>query len=350
MGAPVVESASSAIETSTSGTTITVSTPAGTTAGDLLVAQVSQSRSRLGTSAPAGWELLWADTDPAAVDARMVSTLYYKVAGSSEPADHTFTQVDDDGRIVAGIVRISGFDPADPFDGEVGRTFIPPLTGGDNIEAPSVPVSGPDRLVLRMFFAVRTGTITMPGGLTQSYYQPSPTSGRPSTIAGWENVSSVPTGAVTATMSNFTAGDARVGYTLAINPADGGEPTEPEPPWTLTTNVVGNGTVAKDPDTADYADDTNVQVTAVPASGWVFVGWSGDLAGDANPATVTMDGDKTVTATFVEAPPIGTPANPSVVFDRIEAGRVYFELSADTVDGADHYQGEGRIRAGTDDA
>ncbi|HHN93981.1 MAG TPA: PKD domain-containing protein, partial [Anaerolineae bacterium] len=34
------------------------------------------------------------------------------------------------------------------------------------------------------------------------------------------------------------------------------------------------------------------------APGWTFSGWSGDLNGSTNPVTLTMDGDKEVTATF----------------------------------------------------
>jgi hypothetical protein len=37
---------------------------------------------------------------------------------------------------------------------------------------------------------------------------------------------------------------------------------------------------------------------AVPNKNYVFVGGSGDLTGNINPAIIVMDGDKTVTATF----------------------------------------------------
>jgi uncharacterized repeat protein (TIGR02543 family) len=33
---------------------------------------------------------------------------------------------------------------------------------------------------------------------------------------------------------------------------------------------------------------------------WSFTGWSGDLTGATNPQNLTMDGDKTITATFTE--------------------------------------------------
>ncbi len=71
--------------------------------------------------------------------------------------------------------------------------------------------------------------------------------------------------------------------------------------YTLTVNVVGAGcTVTKSPDQATYTYGTNVQLTPIAASGYTFSGWSGDLTGAANPASITMDGDKTVTATFTQ--------------------------------------------------
>ncbi|MEZ4620970.1 MAG: InlB B-repeat-containing protein [Caldilineaceae bacterium] len=66
----------------------------------------------------------------------------------------------------------------------------------------------------------------------------------------------------------------------------------------LTINVTGSGTVSKAPDKTEYADGDVVTLTAVPAEGWAFVGWSGDLSGNANGASITLDSDKTVTANF----------------------------------------------------
>jgi uncharacterized repeat protein (TIGR02543 family) len=45
-----------------------------------------------------------------------------------------------------------------------------------------------------------------------------------------------------------------------------------------------------------------VELTAVPAAGWMFDGWSGDAAGTANPISLTLDGDAVVTANFAEIP------------------------------------------------
>ncbi len=68
--------------------------------------------------------------------------------------------------------------------------------------------------------------------------------------------------------------------------------------YTLTVNVVGNGTVSKNPDQATYHYGDVVQLTPNAATGWTFSVWGGDASGSANPLSVTMTGNKTITATF----------------------------------------------------
>jgi Leucine-rich repeat (LRR) protein len=58
------------------------------------------------------------------------------------------------------------------------------------------------------------------------------------------------------------------------------------------------GNVIKSPDQAQYSSGTVVTLTAVSAVGYAFGHWEGDAAGTANPTTVTMNADKTVTAVF----------------------------------------------------
>ncbi len=81
---------------------------------------------------------------------------------------------------------------------------------------------------------------------------------------------------------------------------------KPEVFYTLTINAE-NGTVTANPqsETGKYAKDTNVELTANPAAGWVFSKWvinGTDVTG--NPTTVKMDADKVVTAVFEEIPPV----------------------------------------------
>ncbi|WMN10674.1 InlB B-repeat-containing protein [Marivirga salinae] len=68
---------------------------------------------------------------------------------------------------------------------------------------------------------------------------------------------------------------------------------------TLSLNAT-NGSITPDvaPTNGTYDDGTVVELTAVPDAGFVFDGWSGDASGTTNPISVTLDADKTVTATF----------------------------------------------------
>jgi hypothetical protein len=68
--------------------------------------------------------------------------------------------------------------------------------------------------------------------------------------------------------------------------------------YLLATSVVGGGSITKAPSYLSYNPGTLVELTAVPDSGWAFQQWSGDLTGSANPDTLLMDGDKSVTAHF----------------------------------------------------
>ncbi len=59
-----------------------------------------------------------------------------------------------------------------------------------------------------------------------------------------------------------------------------------------------NGTITKNSDKAVYIDGEKVTLTAVPNDGYKFVGWNGDAAGNEPVITVTMDGNKNITALF----------------------------------------------------
>jgi len=67
--------------------------------------------------------------------------------------------------------------------------------------------------------------------------------------------------------------------------------------FALTVNAT-NGTVAKSPDAAKYDSAKVVSLTATPAKGYMFDSWSGAITGTTNPASVTMNAAKTVTANF----------------------------------------------------
>ena len=70
--------------------------------------------------------------------------------------------------------------------------------------------------------------------------------------------------------------------------------------YTLTVNVVGNGSVTANPSQATYAYNDTVQLTPVAATGWNFSGWNGDVNSTDNPLTVCTDSNMTLTALFVQ--------------------------------------------------
>jgi uncharacterized repeat protein (TIGR02543 family) len=73
--------------------------------------------------------------------------------------------------------------------------------------------------------------------------------------------------------------------------------------FTLTVGVSGSGAVQRNPNQATYTCGSSVTLTAVPASGWAFSGWSGDLSGNQNPVTLTLNAARSVQATFSAATP-----------------------------------------------
>ena len=77
------------------------------------------------------------------------------------------------------------------------------------------------------------------------------------------------------------------------------------PTYTLTSSAT-NGSIALNPPGGVYPTGTVVTVTATPNAGYTFSHWSGDLSGTNNPATLTMTGNKTVTANFTLLPAVRT--------------------------------------------
>ncbi len=76
----------------------------------------------------------------------------------------------------------------------------------------------------------------------------------------------------------------------------------PPPQYNLTANKIGSGTVTLSPAGGVYNENTKVHLTATPAQDYEFTGWSGDLSGVSSLDSLTMDGNKTVTATFAQVP------------------------------------------------
>ena len=77
--------------------------------------------------------------------------------------------------------------------------------------------------------------------------------------------------------------------------------------YSLTVNISpsAGGSVSRSPNNTTYTAGTVVTLTATPASGYTFSGWSGGASGTSSTTTVTMNANQTVTATFTAS--TGTP-------------------------------------------
>ncbi|MCP4202860.1 MAG: CSLREA domain-containing protein [bacterium] len=103
---------------------------------------------------------------------------------------------------------------------------------------------------------------------------------------------------------------------------------------TLTVSVEGSGHVASSPAGIDcgtdcseaYAFGTVVALTATPAAGSAFGGWSGDA--DCADGTVTLDADITCTASFAGSSPIVTILSPNGGSTFAEDSQVAFAATA----------------------
>src|SRR5215213_8130358 len=95
------------------------------------------------------------------------------------------------------------------------------------------------------------------------------------------------------------------------------------PSYTLNVNVSGGGSVS--PPGGTFLSGTSVQLTATASNGWMFDHWSGDIAGSANPYSLTMNANKSVNAVFVQPVTISAPPqNVSVA----EGGTANFSVTA----------------------
>lgn len=70
--------------------------------------------------------------------------------------------------------------------------------------------------------------------------------------------------------------------------------------YSITTQSVGMGMIALNPQKSGYTYGETVEVSVAPMAGWYFDHWEGDLSGSETKKTITVNGNKSVTAFFGE--------------------------------------------------
>jgi hypothetical protein len=135
--------------TTGNGTSVTVTKPSGTAQNDLLLAFFTSNSQNC--TPPTGFTEI---SDDVTEVFRM--QIFYKIAGSSEPSNYTFS-VNSDAPIVCSVVALRGIDTSDPIDidPEVNAT-----TGNQAEPYTSPSVSGGDGGRLVFFRAARRKNTT----------------------------------------------------------------------------------------------------------------------------------------------------------------------------------------------
>jgi uncharacterized protein (TIGR03437 family) len=225
-----------------------------------------------------------------------------------------------------------------PKDGFTFSNWSGDLTGSDN---PAFVLMTQARNVTANFsactFAISPGAIriSQSGGVGEITI---------TTPAACSWTAWTPTSWIMLPVMTHGTGSGKFRYTISASPDDSvrtgvinvagqaievrqGTPAQPEAQLTLQANPAALGSVTANPSSAGgyYTKGTTVQLTAAAKPGQWFSGWSGDLAGAANPASVTLNSNLSITANFS---PCAYTLNPSTILVAAAGGSAVLNVSA----------------------
>jgi polygalacturonase len=220
----------------------------------------------------------------------MVQSQLFYLLDSELPAAGTYTvQVNLTGTIggiSAGAVSLAGVSQGPPEAVTTNKN-----TSGANLISTSITTLTNNAWVVDVLEDGDTATLTANTGQTLQ----------------WQAEAALGT-AGSSTEAVATAGPVSLGWSANANrlvqslaafpPATSIVPAT----YTLTTSAAGgSGTVSANPGLTNYPTGTGVLLTATPATGFAFAGWTGDYASSANPLPITMTANHTVVANFTTA-------------------------------------------------
>ena len=190
--------------------------------------------------------------------------------------------------IVAGAANFAGVDQTTPLGTPDGASE----TSGSSPTLTLTGLSGDELVFDNVFQGASDETQTLTAGVNQTQLWNA-------WIANARAAASTEEATGNSVTMSWTAASSGVWVIAAvpINPAPVGTT------YDLTMASDGNGTTSPTVGVHTYAENVVVSLSATPNTGYVFGSWTGDP--DCADGSVTMDADKTCTATFVEAPPTG---------------------------------------------
>ena len=156
--------AGAVVSATTFGPTLTLPRPATTISSDVLVASVSaRLPSTASITPPTGWSLIRRDSSASGYSA-LTQALYYKVAGSSEPASYSWS-LGSQASAAGAVIDFKDVDPTAPVDSHSGA--FTPESG--SIVAPSVTTASAGDTIVGFYGISSSKTIRPPTGMTEEF-------------------------------------------------------------------------------------------------------------------------------------------------------------------------------------
>jgi len=140
--------------------TLTISTPAGTSSGDVMIAHVVVRTAGNAITPPAGWKLVLRQDSSSSIS----TASYVHVAGSSEPASYTWS-FGTAGQASGGIASYMGVNTTAPVDASHAQ-YNASTSNVDNSGVTTTTAN--DLLVYTVGITVAT-TVNVPAGFTQEW-------------------------------------------------------------------------------------------------------------------------------------------------------------------------------------
>ncbi len=141
-------------------TTLVIPAPSGVQAGDVMLGAVAV-RGAPRITAPAGWVLVREDVN----GTTQKQAVYYKVAGSSEPASFTWT-FSASRAAAGGIFDYAGVNTSSPIDRSGGQVTS---TASTSITAPSITTTSNGDQIVGLFCITANNSVTPPGSMTERF-------------------------------------------------------------------------------------------------------------------------------------------------------------------------------------
>lgn len=215
MAAPTIESSETRAASSMSGGIATINKPSGTAEGDLLILFAAGNASGVTEiTAPAGFTRVTSGNYFSNGTITRTGGIYYKIAGSSEPASYDITGSSII-QLMATLTRVSGVDQVCPIGKVQQGGSTSAITGGYEFPTPSGTSEG-DQTVMRCLAVFDDQAFTATTGSTLIHSSDTATNFDTSHAVAYDNSSYADGDAIPAQGFQAALSYSYVGYTVPI--------------------------------------------------------------------------------------------------------------------------------------